>query len=94
MSLAIGPATHRMPSARAAFPMRRRIATYFTGGVEGLLTLSSALHQGGYQVHDLTVDIHDGVAESSVVCTIMTTDVEQLLESLRQLPAIVSAELL
>ncbi|MBK1783568.1 hypothetical protein [Prauserella cavernicola] len=79
-------------SLRAAFPMRRRIATYFTGGVEGLSTLSAALHEGGYQVHDLTVDIRDGVAESSVVCTILTADLDQLLDDLRELPTVVSAE--
>ncbi|PXY22785.1 hypothetical protein [Prauserella muralis] len=96
MSLDVSPSSQRIPAARPSFPVRRRIATYFTGGVDGLLTLSATLQQGGCKVHDLAVDIHDGVAESSMVCTVLIADggVEPLLERLRTLPAVVSSELL
>ncbi|PRX44913.1 hypothetical protein B0I33_11011 [Prauserella shujinwangii] len=94
MSLDVS-ASYRMPTARSTFPVRRRVATYFTGGVEGLLTVSSTLHQGGCKVHDLAVDIRDGVTESSMVCTVLTTEseVDLLLDRLRLLPAVVSSEL-
>ncbi|WP_199435324.1 hypothetical protein [Qaidamihabitans albus] len=96
MSLDIGSSSYRIPAARSSFPVRRRIATYFTGGVEGLLTLSSTLRQGDCKVHDLTVDIRDGVTESSMVCTIMATDmdIDPLLDRLRRLPPVTSSELL
>lgn len=77
-----------------AMLVRRRIATYFTGGVEGVLSLVRELQQHGYPVHDLAVDIRDGVRESSMVCTVMVTDVDidRLLEHLRRLSPVVSAE--
>lgn len=86
---------YRAPSAPPAFLVRRRIATYFTGGIEGILNLVSALRQRGYKVHDLSVDIRDGVRESSMVCTVMVTndDIDLLLENLRRLPSVVSSEL-
>lgn len=96
MSLDVGAASYRTTHTRPSFPARRRIATYFTGGVDGLLALSSALRQGGYRVHELAVDVRDGVTESSMVCTVMISDggVEPLLDHLRALPPVVSSELL
>ncbi len=90
------PSRSRGATSRPPFPVRRRITVCFTGGVEGVLTLSAALHHGDHKVHDLTVDIRDGVAESSAVCTVMTAerDVDPLLERLRALSAVISAELL
>lgn len=75
--------------------VRRRIATHFTGGVEGMLNLADMLRERGYKVHDLSVDIRDGVRESSMVCTVMVTnnDVDQLLDQLRCLNPVVSSEL-
>ncbi|MQA63211.1 MAG: hypothetical protein GEU86_17345 [Actinophytocola sp.] len=83
------------PSTQPSFLVRRRIATYFTGGIEGILNLISVLRQRGYKVHDLSVDIRDGVRESSMACTVMVTndDIDLLLEHLRQLPSVVSSEL-
>lgn len=95
MSLDLTSPTYRPTATRPSFPVRRRIATYFTGGIEGLATLSSTLRQPGYKVHDLSVDIHDGVRESNLVCTVMlpAADIDTLLDRLRDLPAVVSAEL-
>lgn len=94
MSLDVGSSSSRIPAARSRFPVRRRITTYFTGGVDGLLTVSATLQQAGCQVQDLSVDMHDGVAESSMVCTVMIADggIDQLLGSLRGLPTVVSSE--
>ena len=76
--------------------VRRRIATHFTGGVDGVLTLTSTLRQQGCKVHELSVDVRDGVRESSMLCTVMmpTDDVESLLDLLRLLPSVVSSELM
>lgn len=91
MSLSAAYSPYRTPS----FLARRRIATYFTGGTDGILTLVSALRQRGFKVHDLSVDVRDGVPESSMVCTVMVTndDIELLLDHLRDLPSVVSSEL-
>lgn len=88
MSLAI-------PHTRSPFFVRRRIATHFTGGIEGIATLVAVLRHHDSKVHDLSVDVRDGVMESSMECTVMVTndDVDLLLERLRALPSVVSSEL-
>jgi hypothetical protein len=75
--------------------VRRRIATYFVGGVEEIPRLVGLLPKQGCSVHELSLDIRDGVEESSLVCTIMLPagEIELLLARLRELPAVVSAEL-
>jgi hypothetical protein len=79
--------------ATRAHLVRRRIATYFTGGVDGIPNLLGTL--ADRMVHDLSVDIRDGVRESSMVCAVLLPDEETdlLLTRLRQLPSVVSAEL-
>ncbi|NKQ52208.1 hypothetical protein HFP15_04870 [Amycolatopsis sp. K13G38] len=83
------------PATRPAMLLRRRIAAYFVGGVDAVPTLVGALAQRGHLVHELSVDIRDGVRESSMVCTILlpSDETEHLLAHLRELPAVVSAEL-
>ncbi|MDQ0380346.1 hypothetical protein [Amycolatopsis thermophila] len=85
------------PTAPAprSLPVRRRIATYFTGGVEEIPRLVGVLAQRGHLVHELSVDIRDGVRESSMACAVLLPgdEIEQLLTRLRELPAVVSAEL-
>ncbi|MGK3204490.1 hypothetical protein [Amycolatopsis sp. MEPSY49] len=82
-----------IPAARSAMLLRRRIATYFVGGAEEIPALVGAL--GGHLVHELSVDIKDGVRESSMVCAVLLAaeEAEPLLERLRELPSVVSAEL-
>ncbi|MPY80430.1 MAG: hypothetical protein GEV04_18625 [Actinophytocola sp.] len=94
MSLSPAYSSYRAPSS-PSFLARRRVATYFTGGTDGILPLVSALQQRGFKVHDLSVDIRDGVPESSMVCTVMVTndDIDLLLDHLRDLPSVVSSEL-
>ncbi|MET8998519.1 hypothetical protein [Amycolatopsis sp. NPDC004169] len=82
-----------VPAPRSAMLLRRRIATYFVGGAEQVPALVSALE--GRLVHELSVDIKDGVRESSMVCAVLLSGDETgpLLDSLRALPSVVSAEL-
>lgn len=87
---------YRIPHARSSSLVRRRIATHFTGGVDGVHALTTVLRQQGCKVHELSVDVGDGVRESSMLCTVMmpTDDVDALLERLRRLPSVVSSELI
>ncbi|MEQ0565341.1 hypothetical protein ABJI51_40215 [Amycolatopsis sp. NEAU-NG30] len=80
------------PATRTAL-LRRRIATYFVGGAEQIPQLVRALD--GRLVHELSVDVKDGVRESSMVCAVLLAaeEIEPLLDGLRALPAVVSAEL-
>ncbi|MEV7040568.1 hypothetical protein [Amycolatopsis sp. NPDC051061] len=82
-----------VPAARSAMLLRRRIATYFVGGAEEIPALVRAL--AGHLVHELSVDIKDGVRESSMVCAVLlaTEETEPLLGRLRELASVVSAEL-
>jgi hypothetical protein len=75
--------------------VRRRIATYFTGGAAGVPDLVATLTQRGRMIHELSVDVRDGVRESSLACALLLPDEEtaRLLDHLRELPAVVSAEL-
>ncbi|GAA1958419.1 hypothetical protein [Amycolatopsis minnesotensis] len=81
--------------ARSPLLVRRRIATYFVGGVTEIPRLVALLAQRGRVVHELSVDIRDGVRESSMVCAVLLPgeEAEELLARLRELPAVVSAEL-
>lgn len=85
----------KTPAARLAMLLRRRIAAYFVGGVDAVPALVGALAQRGHLVHELSVDIRDGVRENSMVCTILlpSDETEYLLAHLRELPGVVSAEL-
>ncbi|GAA5154171.1 hypothetical protein [Amycolatopsis dongchuanensis] len=82
-------------TSRPALPVRRRIAAYFTGGVGAVPELAGLLARRSRTVHELSVDIRDGVRESGLVCTVLlpADEVEALLTDLRALPGVVSAEL-
>jgi hypothetical protein len=75
--------------------VRRRIATYFTGGVDGIPALVGTLSEQGRIIHELSVDIRDGVRESNLACAVLLPgdEVDGLLDRLRELPSVVSAEL-
>ena len=77
-----------------AMLVRRRIATYFVGGIEQIPGLVAELAQHG-KVHELSVDVREGVRESSLVCTVLVDAeaLETLLDDLRAREAVVSAEL-
>lgn len=82
----------QIPAPRSSMLVRRRIATYFVGGVEQIPGLVEAL---GCLVHDLSVDVRDGVRESTMTCAVLidADEVEPLLERLRGLTSVVSSEL-
>ncbi|RSN16840.1 hypothetical protein DMC63_22555 [Streptomyces sp. WAC 05977] len=82
----------QIPAPRSSMLVRRRIATYFVGGVEQIPGLVEAL---GCLVHDLSVDVRDGVRESAMTCAVLidADEVEPLLERLRGLSSVVSSEL-
>ncbi|GHF53857.1 hypothetical protein AMYBAR_003173 [Amycolatopsis bartoniae] len=87
--------TFAIPATRSALPVRRRIAAYFTGGVAAVPGIVGLLAQQGRTVHELSVDIRDGVRESGLDCTVLLPgdEVEFLLDRLRDLGPVVSAEL-
>ncbi|MDT7805260.1 MAG: hypothetical protein QOI78_8693 [Actinomycetota bacterium] len=74
--------------------VRRRIATYFTGGAEGIPALVGALSEQGRVIHELSVDVRDGVRESNLACAVLLPgdELDGLLDRLRALPSVVSAE--
>ncbi|RSM53185.1 hypothetical protein DMH03_38825 [Amycolatopsis sp. WAC 01376] len=82
----------QIPAPRSSMLVRRRIATYFVGGVEQIPGLVDAL---GCLVHDLSVDVRDGVRESTMTCAVLidADEVEPLLDRLRGLNSVVSSEL-
>ncbi|HET6287419.1 MAG TPA: hypothetical protein VFG15_11795 [Amycolatopsis sp.] len=82
----------QLPAPRTSMLVRRRIATYFVGGVDQIPGLVDAL---GCLVHDLSVDVRDGVRESTMTCAVLidAAEVEPLLERLRGLTSVVSSEL-
>jgi hypothetical protein len=75
--------------------VRRRIATYFVGGTPEIPRLVGELTRHGCIVHDLSVDVRDGVAESSMVCAVLVAgdEIDALVERLRGLASVVSSEL-
>jgi len=83
----------QIPAPRTSLMVRRRIATYFVGGVDQIPALVAAL---GCLVHDLSVDVRDGVRESTMTCAVLVAEaeVDALLDRLRDLSAVVSSELL
>ncbi|MEV7554325.1 hypothetical protein AB0N89_32315 [Amycolatopsis sp. NPDC089917] len=85
--------TFQVPAPRSSMLVRRRIATYFVGGVDRIPGLVDAL---GCLVHDLSLDVRDGVRESTMTCAVLIAEdeIEPLLERLRGLDAVMSSELL
>lgn len=67
---ALLPATSTK-NAGTEFPVRRRVATHISGGLDGVLRIVGMLRTRGYRVLDLEIYVCDGVAESSVVCTVL-----------------------
>jgi hypothetical protein len=82
--------------ARAEYAPRlhRRHSIVTTGGMDGVLSVGSALRTCGYQVRDFAVDVREGVVHSAVTCTVSLTADEQSMfaDRLRQVPTVVSVE--
>ncbi|MEV4314973.1 hypothetical protein [Actinocrispum sp. NPDC049592] len=85
-----------MPSTEFddGYPAHRPITVYVTGGLREALRVAMLLHSRNYRVRALSLDIREGVVESTVKCTVSLTMAETalLLARLRRLPSVVSAE--
>lgn len=86
---------HAAPvSDRAEFLVRRNVIAHVVGGLDSVLRIVGVLRSRRYHVLDFNVDICDGVVESRVACTLLITEheIDPLLERMRRLPSVVSAE--
>lgn len=71
---------------------RREIVT--TGGMDGVLRIGTALATCGYAIRDFAVDVREGIAYSSVTCTVSLTSAEshEFADRLGSLPDVVSVD--
>ena len=78
----------------AEFPMHRNVIVQVTGGLDGVVRIATMLRGRRYRVRDLAVDVREGVVVSEVRATVVLTASETalLLERLRRLATVVSAE--
>lgn len=85
---------HAAPRAAWTPRFARRMEIVTTGGMEGVLRIGGALCAAGHPVRDFTADVRDGVAYSSVTCTVSLTGAEAdtFAERIGTLPAVVSVE--
>ena len=76
------------------FPAYRSLTAHVVGGLNGVLRVVALLHSRRYAVRDLAVEVHEGVVESRVGCTVLLTEAEclLLLRRLRRMPAVIAAE--
>jgi hypothetical protein len=72
--------------------MHRRHEIVTTSGMDGVLTLGSALTDCGYPVRDFAVDVREGIPYSSVFCTVSLTGSEQeeFARQIEALPCVVA----
>ncbi|GEL24310.1 hypothetical protein PSU4_32640 [Pseudonocardia sulfidoxydans NBRC 16205] len=84
----------RAAAPAVTYPSHRRVTAYVAGGLDGVLRVVTMLRGRRYKVRDLSVEVCDGVVESVVSCTVALTADEAalLVERLRRMPAVVSAE--
>ena len=82
------------PRATYAPRLQRRHEIVTTGGMDGVLCIGDALRECGFPVRDFTVEVHEGVPYSSVLCTVSVTDAESttFTECISALPAVVSVD--
>ena len=77
-----------------ALPAERTFTTHVTGGLDGAVRVAMLLRGRNYRVRDLAIDVREGVVFSEVRATVAVTaaEAELLLQRLRRLPAVVSAQ--
>ena len=77
-----------------ALSAERTFITQVTGGLDGAVRVAMLLRGRNYRVRDLAIDVREGVVFSEVRATVAVTaaEAELLLQRLRRLPAVVSAE--
>ena len=104
MTSALAPARPPLPpssdpaprwvAAPSDVPVHRAVTAHVTDGLDGVLRVVTVLRGRRYRIRDLSVDVRDGVVESRVRCTLVLPagELDLLLERLRRLPTVVSAE--
>jgi hypothetical protein len=99
MTSALAPARPPSPEPRwsavpSDVPVHRAVTAHVTDGLDGVLRVVTVLRGRRYRIRDLAVDVRDGVVESRVRCTLVlpAAELDLLLERLRRLPAVMSAE--
>lgn len=77
-----------------AFPAHRTVIVLVTGGLDGVVRIATVLRGRRYRVRELAVDVREGVVVSEIRATVVLTasETDLLLERLRRLPAVVSAD--
>jgi hypothetical protein len=74
--------------------VHRRVAVRVADGLDGVLRVASVLRGRRYRVRDLALDVREGVVVSEVRATVLLTapETDLLLERLRRVVAVISAE--
>lgn len=74
-------------------PTPRRVTTYLVDGLHGISRVISLFHSRRYRVINLSVQVRDGVVESSIDCTVLLCagELDVLLERLRRIPSVVTS---
>jgi hypothetical protein len=82
------------PRSTYAPRLQRRHEIVTTGGMAGVLCVGDALRECGIPVRDFTVEVHDGVPYSSVLCTVSVTDAESagFADLIGALPTVISVD--
>jgi hypothetical protein len=82
------------PRSTYAPRLQRRHEIVTTGGMDGVLRVGDALRACGYPVRDFTVEVHEGVPYSSVLCTVSVTAAESatFAELIGAVPDVVSID--
>lgn len=92
----VASAVHSRTESRTApeFPVHRAITVHVTGGFDGSLRVLVMLRGRRYRVRDLAVEVYEGVVQSRIDCTITLSAAETrlLLERLRRIPVVVTAD--
>jgi hypothetical protein len=76
------------------FPVHRSVVIHVDGGLDAALRVAMMLRGRQYSVLDLAVDVREGLAVSEVRATVVLAgpDTDLLLERLRRLSVVVTAE--
>jgi hypothetical protein len=77
-----------------AFPMHRTVIILVTGGLDDVMRVAMMLRGRRYRVRDLAVVVREGVVVSEIRATVVLTasETDLLLERLRRLPSVISAD--
>lgn len=77
------------------FPAHRAVVVGATGGLDGVVRIATMLRGRRYRVRDLAVQVREGVVVSDirVVVVLTASETDLLLERLRRLSVVLSADM-